>query len=210
MILVFATAAALAGTADLAEGEPVAPPAFAFDETERATLDDGGTVHRYERWNDIDGGVAAIVVDAPEDVVWKHILDYDRYVKFMPYVTASTLDETTPGADQTVYDCSMELTTKGIVTRYTVRNVHVAPQGYMTFTMLPLAGNPLREATGYWRVEPWQDDPTRTVMAYRIDIDTAWYVPAFVKNKAADRGLPTVAALIAKQAEKEVGTYDPE
>jgi hypothetical protein len=103
----------------------------------------------------------------------------------------------------------MELTTKGIRTHYRVRNHRYPAEGTMTFRMLPESGSPLRQATGYWRIEPWQGAPDRTILAYRIDIDTAWYVPAFLKNKAADRGLPTVVKLIAKRAEVEVGTWAP-
>jgi ribosome-associated toxin RatA of RatAB toxin-antitoxin module len=166
-------------------------------------------VSRRERWNGLDGGLAAIVVDAPVDVVWKHIVDYDAYVVFLPYVTASSLDATWPLGDHTVYDCSMQLTTKGIVTRYKVRNWRYDSEGYMTFRMLPMAGNPLDQATGYWRVEPWSEDARRTLMAYRIDVDTSWYIPAFIRNKAAARALPTVVQLIADRAEAEAAGTTP-
>lgn len=211
MIAYLAVAVALA--ADPIEVTPLeavldtAPPAIALSASEREALDRGDTVYRYERWNGIDGGVAARLVRAPVDVVWKHVLDYDRYVDFMPYVTGSSADRRYRDGDHVDYECSMELTTKGIVTRYTVRNHFHGDDGWMTFRMLPAGGNPLSEATGYWRVEPWDADPTRTLVAYRIDIDTAWYVPGFLKRKAADRGLPTVARLIAKRAEQEMGTY---
>jgi ribosome-associated toxin RatA of RatAB toxin-antitoxin module len=212
VIAALLVSAALAGARDAdldADPITVVPPSFAFDDAERSALQAGEVVYRYERWGVLDGGVAAIVVDAPADIVWKHIVDYDDYVRFLPYVTASSTDNVVRGLDTVIYDCSMELTTKGIVTRYQVRNWHFPDRGYMTFRMLPMAGNPLDSATGYWRLEAFDGDPARTILAYRIDIDTSWYVPAFLKNRAADRGLPTVARLIAREAEKEAGTWTP-
>jgi ribosome-associated toxin RatA of RatAB toxin-antitoxin module len=185
----------------LAEPPPIAT--FAADES--AALARGELIVTVDSGQ---GGFAAIVVDAPIDEVWAQVVDFDRYVDFLPYVTASHTDRVDEAGDHTTIDCSLELTTRGVVTRYSVRNAWYRDQGWMAFAMLPGPGNPLDAATGWWRVAPLPDDPRRTLLMYSIDVNAAWWVPGFIRAKATDRAVPTVAKLIARRAEVDAGNGD--
>lgn len=190
------------GLATALAAAPEAPPALSYTDEECARLDAGEAVSREEPWQERTGIVAAILIDAPAEVVWRQVIDYDAYVQFMPYVTASSTDKVIAANDHTDIDCSMELTTKGFVTRYDVRNHWYPDEGFMQFELLPSHAGPLKHADGYWRVEPWQKDPSRTMLAYRLDVELPWYVPAFAWDMASNR-LPRVVHLLAKRAEAD-------
>ena len=199
MILVLAIAARAADVdADGVAALEIEPPMVAVDADLRASLDAG---ELYTTIREGEGGLGMIVANAPPSAVWSVIVDFDRYVDFLPYVTGSSVDARTDAADHSVIDCTMELTTKGFVTRYTVRNTWWTDAGWMGFVMLPQPGNPLRQATGYWRVEAWNGDPNRSLVTYQVDATADWWVPAFVRSKATDNAVPRVIKLVAKRAE---------
>ena len=64
-----------------------------------------------------------------------------------------------------------------------------------------MSSTAVRKAIGSWRVEPWGPDPARTLITYRVQLDTAWWIPWFTKRFAARQGLPTVTRLIGRRAE---------
>lgn len=173
------------------------PPELAFDEAERAALAAGQTVYRYEHADGLDHGMAARLVDATPEAVWRHVLDYDAYVTYLPYVTASSTDRVEAGRTF----CTMELTTKGIVTRYEVENRLRLDEGYVGLEMVATEGPIVKAASGWWQVTPWEDG--RVLLAYRIAFDTAWWVPWFTKRYAARQGLPRVAHLVGERAEAD-------
>jgi ribosome-associated toxin RatA of RatAB toxin-antitoxin module len=178
-----------------AAGAP-APPGF--DDDEVARLATGETVYRYEVVDGRDGGIAARLVQASADDLWHEILDYDAYVEYLPYVTASSTEAAYPEEAGHVVESSIQLTTRGRVTTYRVRNAWHPDQGYLDFVMT--GRGPVKGGTGWWRVDPWPTDG-RMLLVYRVELVTAWWVPWFTKRMAARRGLPTVVQLVGERAE---------
>ncbi|MCB9762294.1 MAG: SRPBCC family protein [Alphaproteobacteria bacterium] len=179
----------------------VAPPTFTFTAEERDSLAQGGVVHRAEQGEAGSAGISVCLADAPPQRVWATITDFDAYVDFLPYVTASWLETAGAPVDGVaVWRWGMELTTKGVVTRYAVESRLRQAEGYMTWEMVPRGTSPMARATGFWQTRPWADAPQRTLVLYGASVETAWWLPSPIHRKAADRGLPTMVTLIAARA----------
>lgn len=177
-------------------------PALELTEAERARLDAGEVVWRADLNKGGSAGRSMVLVRASEDQVWDVILNPDDYVLFLPYVTASWAEPRGQDAPQERLRWGMELTTKGVVTRYAVesRATPAAVGRTMRWEMIPSGASPMSRATGYWMSLPWGDG--RTLLVYAVDVETAWWLPVMIHQTAADRGLPTTVALFGRRAEK--------
>lgn len=130
----------------------------------------------------------AKVVAAPIDAVWRPIEDCAAYVDTFPYVTASAEDGV---------GCGVALTTRGITTRYELRAERF--DGWMSFDAAPAGKGPLHGAHGWWRVEPWEGDPDRTLVSYTLSVDPNWWVPDWVGGIAARRAIPLVLEAVDRR-----------
>ena len=164
------------------------PQAVEPTPTEARSLLAGETVVRQQTGKGASRGVAMAWVEAPPSAVWAVILDVERYVEFLPYVTASKLVD--GGAE-------LELTTKGYVTRYKQTTIDHSADGYVTFEMKPLGWSPMRSTAGWWRVSAWKGG---TLVVYSVDVATAWYLPKSTHDRAAAIGLPRMVELVAERA----------
>ena len=158
---------------------------------ERALLDGGEVVVRQDAARGGSSGLAMILVDAPAEDVWQVVLDYDAYVEFLPYVTASRLD--TVEDDVTTY--TIELTVKGLSTRYAGTAKRLGDE--LAWELMPVGMSPMRTSRGSWRVQELEG---KTLIVYRAEAETAWWLPTSVHRKAADAGLPTMVRLVAERA----------
>jgi len=136
-----------------------------------------------------------LVASGAEDV-WAVIEDFDAYVEFLPYVTSSELLAGPEELGEGRYRWAMELTARGIVTRYVTESVREGDS--MRWEMQPEGNSPMTRSTGSWSVTSW--DERRVLLTYTAKADTAWWVPVFVHKKAADAGLPVMVRLVAERA----------
>lgn len=74
-------------------------------------------------------------------------------------------------------------------------------EGWMSFTLVPVRQTALKEAEGYWQVQTTEHAADRTLVAYQLEVRAAWWLPAWVRNKAAQRGAPTVLDALARRVE---------
>ncbi len=175
----------------------VLPPRTAPSAAELGQLRAGSAVYRSTLERGLSTGLAFAVAEASVAEVWEEVLDFDAYVQFMPYVTASR----TASVQGDRIDWQMELTTMGVVTRYLVENHRYPEQDVLTWNMQPRGGTPLLGASGWWRVEPFEGDPDRTLIVYGTSVEVSWWVPMALHDKAASR-LPTMVELIRDRAER--------
>lgn len=184
------------------ESWDIPPPNLEITSEERVLLEAGQVVYRSDLAREGSSGLSMVLVNTPAKDVWEVVLDFDSYVLFLPYVTASWSELREPlHAGVTRLRWGMELTTKGVVTRYAVEGRLHSPGGYMTWEMVPVGSSPMSRATGYWMSSAWDDG--RTLLIYSVDVETAWWLPISVHRKAADRGLPATVALFGRRAEKQ-------
>lgn len=167
--------------------------------TERAALDRGEAVSRH--WSDSKGrakGMSAVVVNTSADALWRVIVDFDAYVEFFPYVTASYTTRWEEAADHTHILAGYQLTTMGVNTRYRLDNRWYPDRGVLMFEVLPEGSGPISTGAGWWRVSPWSKGSV--LLEYSVDMATQWWVPSVLERKAASR-LPTVVRTTKRRAE---------
>ena len=177
-----------------------AAPELPLDPTQRSELD--SAAHRVGPERQRRAGLGARVVDAPIGAVWDRILDFAAYADFYPYVTRSSLDARTTEDGHPVYVCSMNLTTKGLTTRYTLTSELHDEDGWMAFDVVPKGKGPVQAAHGWWRLEPWEGDSDRTLVTYTLTVDPDWWVPDFVGSLAARRAIPLVLDALAHRVDE--------
>lgn len=179
-----------------------APDHVEFTDQERSAMVAGEVVYKVTKASSNRlVGVSAAVTTAPPEVLWKHILDFDAYVTYLPYVTASQTESRTPIDHGEWVVARLELTTLGVVTRYVMENAWYPERGFLNWMLVPKASNPLNRVYGSWQVEPLQGMEGRWVLIYSADADLRWWVPDFLQARAADRGLAVLVKLIRKRAE---------
>ncbi len=182
------------------------PTPLSYSAEELDLLRSGQAVYRSrDLGHSILEGSSAVVATAPTTAVWRQILDFDSYVDYLPYITASEtiLRESLPGKERVA--AFLELTTMGIVTRYRVENYWFPDKGYLNWVMSPKAITPLNRVTGSWLIIPFEGSSEQTLLEYRVMVSIQWWVPGFLQLRAANRGLPTIVALIKKRAENHLG-----
>lgn len=175
-------------------------PVFAPDEME--ALRAGQAIHRYSREDQGRvAGFSAVLSRASPEALWRHILDFEAYASFLPYVTSSRVVERTDDPDGPRIVVGLELATLGILTHYRMEHRPRPEAGWCTWTLVPVRGNPLRGAAGSWLVSPSAEDSDRTLVVYRAEVTMGWWIPDFLQVRAADRGLPVIVDLIRRRAE---------
>ncbi|MCB9741137.1 MAG: SRPBCC family protein [Alphaproteobacteria bacterium] len=178
------------------------PPAPELSAEEREALLRGETLKRHAHGGKSSAGLSLALSAASEAAVWATITDFAAYVEYLPYVTASWAEGVqSPEPGLEVYTWGMELTTKGVVTRYAVESHRRVQEGWMRWRMQPLGSSPMSEASGYWLTAPLHGARDRTLIVYAADVRTAWWLPTPIHRKAADRGLPAMVSLVGRRAE---------
>lgn len=163
----------------------------------------GQTVYRHGQAHDASTGLSMALSRASSEAVWSVILDFDGYVRFLPYVSASWVEsreQLEGGMVRTLW--GMELTTRGVVTRYSVESRYVPGARLMRWEMVPRGASPMARAHGYWTTGPWVGEAGRTLVVYGADVATAWWLPGPIHRKAADKGLPQIVGLVSARAEQ--------
>lgn len=184
---------------------PVRPPAPDLDGEERSRLERGEIVYKaVEQDPHRTTGISCGFVRAPRERIWNEILSFDSYRSFLPYVTSCrSLDrEPIPGGERIRVE--LELTTMGMVTRYRLDNRCYPEICLVAWSLEPGALNPLHRVKGTWTVYPGPD-PEQWLVVYRAEVDVRWWLPEFLKVRAADRGLPVLLTCIRKRAEGHGG-----
>lgn len=178
------------------------PPLPELKADEREALLRGETLKHHAHGGKSSAGVSLALSAASETQVWATITDFAAYVEYLPYVTASwTESVSTPEPGLQVYTWGMELTTKGVVTRYAVESRRRVVERWMRWRMQPRGSSPMSEASGYWLTAPFDGAQDRTLIVYAADVRTAWWLPTPIHRKAADRGLPAMVSLVGRRAE---------
>ena len=108
------------------------------------------------------GGTGYNIIDAPADVVWEVLQDWDVYHKIFPKTVAVT--EVSRKGDKSLI--KMEMGHKLIKLEYFMSVERNKDKYMMSFSLVPNKPHDIEETRGYWRLFPQKDG--RTLVAYVV------------------------------------------
>lgn len=174
------------------------PKPTKLSKAEVATIKKGNAVRRQIQ-NDSGGrGIAIMDVKASPDKIWTTIVDYKAYPNWIDKLDKTSVYGGSPATGQKV---KFELSVFGMDVVYFIDHSFHQSEGYMTWTLDYSRESDLDDSTGYWLVYPSPDTPGATRVEYTVDMRLKGWVPGFVENMLAKKGLTMATSWVKKQAE---------
>ena len=161
-----------------------------------------------------DSGRGLVVqdVDAPTDVVWGRILDYDNYANMVPKTVESKnyrVVEHKPTKannflEKEIYT-RMKVGFPMLKLEFFVRHfLHIHHHKSLTWTLDYTKESDFDDSCGYWYCVPHPDDPDeRTRLYYSVQVSMFDWVPAFVVDFMSKKALTDATAWVKKYSEME-------
>jgi ribosome-associated toxin RatA of RatAB toxin-antitoxin module len=141
--------------------------AVQFSKAEKGRLKQGKVVHKplsNSKRGGFYGGTGWIVVDAPPEVVWAAIVDWDSYHKVFPNTVSA--EELSRKGDKSLL--KMELGHKLVSVTYHCQIVRDEKNKILSFKLVENLPHDIEAARGYWRLFPQEDG--RTLVAYVVAV----------------------------------------
>ena len=145
-------------------------------------------------------GTARGFVPYPPDVVFRYLLDYDRFVEFMPHMMESRVLEGN-GNSMKVYQ---KLNLPWPLANRWYRSIVDIDSEHHRLSWVTDEGN-LESCTGGWVVKPVEGG---SMVTYTVVLDPGGYYPAWVINSIQRRSLPQVIRALREFIRKEEGRKD--
>ena len=139
--------------------------AIQFSQVELDKLAAGKTVNKPLKNslnNGFYGGTGWAIIDAPVEVVWAALEDFDAYPDFFPR-TVSTKELTKRDTQSIVH---MALGYKILTIEYQLSVIRHPEKKMISFTMMENRPHDIVDTRGYWRLFPQKDG--RTLVAYAV------------------------------------------
>ncbi|MDP8246713.1 MAG: SRPBCC family protein [Candidatus Tritonobacter lacicola] len=129
-------------------------------------------------------GTARGFIPYPPDVVFRYLLDYDRFVEFMPHMMESRVLER-DGNSMKVYQ---KLNLPWPLANKWYRSIIDIDSEHHRLSWVTDEGN-LKSCTGGWVVKPVEGG---SMVIYTVVLDPGGYYPVWVVNSMQRRSLPAV------------------
>lgn len=176
-----------------------APPKIELTDEQRATLADGESVLTTLPGDAGGRGVAIQDIHATPDVIWDRIGAFDEYPRMVDNVEECEIYHD-DGDDVRV---RFEISVVGFEYEYFIRHRFRPEDGYVTWTLDYSRESDLDDSVGYWAVTPHPEKPGWSRLFYGIDMRTRGYMPGFVRDLIAKRGLEDATEWVKREAEAE-------
>jgi ribosome-associated toxin RatA of RatAB toxin-antitoxin module len=159
---------------------PLSATSVEFTSNELGRLKQGKALHQplpNSRQGGFYGGTGWIIADAPPDVVWQAIVDWESYHKIFPN-TVSARELSRKGQRSLL---EMKLGYKLISVLYHCEITRDDQRRILSFKLMEKLPHDIEAARGYWRLFPQQDG--RTLIAYVVAVQ----VPMGLVNLLGDK-----------------------
>lgn len=142
---------------------------------------------------------AAMLIDAPPDVVFQAMNDCEQALKFVPHLrTCRVLPQST---DPTIQFVEHEIDFGWFAPRIRyVFRADLVPDRSISFRQV--AGD-FKTNEGIWEFEPQDDHGARTLLRHRVRIDPPGYVPNWLARSTFRRELPKMLAQLKRHCESK-------
>lgn len=143
-------------------------------------------------------GIAIMDIQGTQDDVWNVITNYKNYPTYIPELKSTENYSVSPENIYTKFILSSMMMT----VEYYVKHNLYKDEGYVTWTLDYTKESDLDDSTGCWFMYPSPDNPGKTRVEYTIDVRISGWVPKFVQNVLAERGLEDATKWVKKAVEK--------
>eukprot|EP00557_Chaetoceros_sp_GSL56_P010477 CAMPEP_0176481150 /NCGR_PEP_ID=MMETSP0200_2-20121128/2662_1 /TAXON_ID=947934 /ORGANISM="Chaetoceros sp., Strain GSL56" /LENGTH=312 /DNA_ID=CAMNT_0017877327 /DNA_START=99 /DNA_END=1033 /DNA_ORIENTATION=- len=157
------------------------------------------------------GGRGLVVqdVDAPTDIVWGRILDYDNYAKMVPktvesknYKVQNVKPTKKDSLSQIIYT-RMKVGFPVLKLEFFVKHLYYPELNSLTWTLDYSKKSDFNDSCGFWFVIPHPEDDQRTRLFYSVEVCMFDWVPKFVVDFMSTKALTDATAWVKKYSEME-------
>jgi hypothetical protein len=135
-------------------------------------------------------GISVQDVQAPTDVVWGKILDFDRYDKMAPKTAESEIyrTENLRGGQKRIW-VRMKVGNPMLKLQYFVNHLYDPHKHSMTWTLDYSNKSDFDDSAGHWYVARHPDRPDHTRIHYSVEVSMFPWVPQFVMDIMSKQAL---------------------
>lgn len=158
------------------------------------------------------GGRGLVVqdVNAPKDIVWGRILDYDSYSKMVPKTIESKnykVENKKPSKknplSQIIYT-RMKVGFPVLKLEFFIKHLYYPEMNSLTWTLDYSKKSDFNDSCGFWFVIPHPDDPhNKTRLFYSVEVSMFDWVPKFVVDFMSTKALTDATTWVKKYSEAE-------
>lgn len=157
------------------------------------------------------GGRGLVVqdVDAPTDIVWGRILDYDNYSKMVPKTIESknykVIDVKPTKKDplSQIIFTRMKVGFPVLKLEFFIKHLYYPDLNSITWTLDYTKKSDFNDSCGFWFIAPHPDDPDRTRLFYSVEVSMFDWVPKFAVDFMSTKALTDATAWVKKFSELE-------
>jgi hypothetical protein len=128
-------------------------------------------------------GISVQDVEAPTDVVWGQILDFDTYNQKAPSTSESEIYKTEDLLDgQKRIWARIKVGIPGVRLQYHVNHLYEPKKNSLTWTLDYSKKSDFDDSAGFWYVIKHPDRPNHTRLFYSLEVRVFPWVPQFAVN----------------------------
>jgi len=174
-----------------------APPKLTLTDADEKKLAKGDAVRKQTKTGGGGRGMVIQDVHADVDTVWKRITDYSAYPRMVDDVKECG-NYLVKGDN--IYT-RFVIGGFGISVEYFIKHTYKPKEGYMTWTLDYSKKSELDDSVGYWYVVKHPTKAGWTRVYYSVDVRVGDWVPSFIENIIAKKGLEKATAWVKKESE---------
>jgi hypothetical protein len=174
-----------------------APAAQTLTEAELAQLSAGKAVKRQVKYEGGGRGISIMDVKGSPEQVWAVIDDFSKYPSWIDMLEECEVY----GRSGNSVKVRFKLNVMGKPVEYYIDHDRRADLGYVTWQLDYSRQSDIDDSTGYWLVYPAPDRPGHTRVEYTVDLRLQGWIPGFVEDMLAKKGLEKATSWVQLQVE---------
>ncbi len=153
--------------------------------------------------SEVPAATLQAVVDAPPEQVWRIVSDCGGYQKSMPRIAASK--ELSREGDTVICEVTADLPFPLADLTAKTRAEHAVVPGKKWSRTWTLEEGDYHENRGSWTLTPFDEDPARTLVQYRVQAKPKVPIPQSLARSFQTRALPDVVKRLREATARPAG-----
>lgn len=172
-------------------------PAARLEPKDLTQLRDGKSIRRQTEGDNGGRGLAIFRVNAAPATVWGVINDFGKYPKWINNVDKCEVYK----RDGDNIDVDFVISGLGFSAEYYIHHIYHPAEHWGTWTLDYSRESDLDDSVGFWRVTPWVEDASQSVVEYSVDVQVRGWLPGFIRGLFVDKGLKQATEWVKVQSE---------